>query len=174
MKRLKEPTALVGLVEDHATGDDSLMGRLCYCFFFWVGGWRGRWLTQNKASSCIFVVSCNLALSVFELNNWSDRIIEKHFRHVSVTPSLHISVSHQSGYWLSSQHAPVTTNKFGFLSVKLHSKAVFARKVLPRGRFPPCAVRCCPERFYSNHCCWPRYLDLGTICICDSVDDDVT
>lgn len=31
--------------------------------FFWlVGG--GRWLRQNNASSCIFVVSCNLVLSV--------------------------------------------------------------------------------------------------------------
>ena len=38
MKRLKEPTSLVGLVEDHATGDDPLMGRLCYRCFFWVGG----------------------------------------------------------------------------------------------------------------------------------------
>lgn len=43
--------------------------------FFWlVGG--GRWLRQNKASSCIFVVSCNLVLSVFEANIWADRIIE--------------------------------------------------------------------------------------------------
>lgn len=87
--------------------------------------------------------------------------------HFSVAPVRRL-VSFETCTW------PVTTNKFVFFwslfppfffwgglenkPIKLHAKAAFARKVLPPGRFPPCAVRCCPGRFYSNRCCWPRYL----------------
>lgn len=86
-------------------------------------------------------------------------------------------MSHQLGDWFPSKHAlgplqPTNLFFFGPFSpfffffwgglenkpIKLHAKAAFARKVLPPGRFPPCAVRCCPGRFYSNRCCWPRYL----------------
>ena len=161
MKRLKEPKIQLWWVWRkimlpggwyYRVDDREIMLLL----LFLVGG-GGRWLRQHKASTCIFVVSCNLVLSVFEVNIWADRIID--FQHVSVTPSLfHISVSHQLGYWLPLKHAlgPLQPTNLFFppfvlgggrkKPIKLHSKAAFRQEGITSWTIPTLRCQMLPRK----------------------------